>query len=253
MGAKDFKGKTIAVLGCGFNKIYPPENEGLFNDIIEKGGCIVSEYAPDENVVLQNFPSRNRIIAGLSDSVLVVEARTKSGSTSTARHAFKQKKQVFCIPGDIDKTTSGGTNLLIQEGAYLVRNVEDILKQMNIKYKKQEIDNTIQEQQLKQSLENINGLKLNTKLKSKRAGVENGKQESNNKLNKKQEPVHEIQRRQICKEYEKIYSVLGNNPMSSNEIYLRSGEPISEVNQVLTMLELEGYIKVEAGNKYVLK
>lgn len=99
------QGKTIAVLGSGFNNIFPKENIYLYKQIIENGGCIVSEYPPDTKPYKQNFPRRNRIISGLSMGVLVIEARYRSGSTITARWAIKQKKEVFCIPNKLDEPT----------------------------------------------------------------------------------------------------------------------------------------------------
>ena len=94
-------GKTIAVLGGGFNHIYPPENEWLFHKIVEKGGCVISEYSPEIEADKSKFPIRNRIISGLSDAVLVVEALFKSGSTITARLAKQEGKKVYAIPNNI--------------------------------------------------------------------------------------------------------------------------------------------------------
>lgn len=84
--SKNFKGKTIAVVGCGLDKIYPEENTELFKQILENEGCIISEYPPDEEVNMKNFPKRNRIISGISKGILVVEATFRSGSTITARY-----------------------------------------------------------------------------------------------------------------------------------------------------------------------
>ena len=127
IGALKEKGNTIAVLGCGFDHIYPEENTELFNKIIENNGCVISEYPPEIEADLSKFPLRNRIISALSMGVLVVEAKHRSGSTVTARYAKEQEKKVFCIPGNIDLKTSVGTNRLIQGGAKLVINAEDIL------------------------------------------------------------------------------------------------------------------------------
>lgn len=128
MAALPEKGKTIAVLGCGFNHIYPPENEELYHQIVEEGGLVISEYEPEQEVDMENFPRRNRIISGLSMGTLVVEADYRSGSTITARLAWKEKKEVFCIPHNIGSKNASGVNLLIQEGANLVVSPEDILQ-----------------------------------------------------------------------------------------------------------------------------
>lgn len=125
-------GRTIAVLGSGFNNIYPKENKKLFNKILENGGCIISEYEPQIEANTKNFPRRNEIISMLSLGVLVVEAGYRSGSTITANIAFKQGKKVFAIPSNIDSKLGIGTNKLIQKGAKLVTNIQDILNEINI-------------------------------------------------------------------------------------------------------------------------
>lgn len=127
-------GNTIAVLGCGFDYIYPEENIELFNKIIENNGLVISEYPPKTKAILSRFPYRNRIISGLSMGVLVVEATLgRSGSLVTARYAKEQNKKIFSIPGNINLKTSKGTNWLIKEGAKLITCAEDILLEFNIK------------------------------------------------------------------------------------------------------------------------
>lgn len=123
-------GKTIAVLGSGIKVIYPKENIELARQIVRKGGCIISEYPPDDTPNKSNFPERNRIISGLSKGVVIVEASEKSGALITADFALEQGREVFAVPGNIYSTTSVGTNKLIQQGAKLVMAVEDILSEI---------------------------------------------------------------------------------------------------------------------------
>ena len=92
--SKGEEGKTIAVVGCGLNHIYPEENKELFFSILKSDGCIVSEYEPDSEIDMKNFPKRNRIISGISDGVLVVEASYKSGSSITGRLGLQQNKRI---------------------------------------------------------------------------------------------------------------------------------------------------------------
>ena len=104
----------------------------MFYEILECGGCIISEYAPDVKADNKNFPSRNRIVSGLSEGLLVVEARYRSGTSITAKFAKEQGKKIFCIPSNVDSTTGYGTGVLIQNGAKLVLNPNDILKSFGI-------------------------------------------------------------------------------------------------------------------------
>lgn len=124
--ALDVGGKTIAVLGSGLFNVTPVSNIGLFDAICKKG-LVISEYTPDTHANEYTFPQRNRIISGLSRGVLVVEAAEKSGSLITANCAAEQGRDVFAVPGDIDKLRSIGTNKLIKQGATPVTNAKDIL------------------------------------------------------------------------------------------------------------------------------
>lgn len=137
VGAKAEIGKTIAILGSGFNNIFPEENQELFYKILEQGGCIITEYAPDIPPLNKNFPERNRIVSGLSNGVLVVEARHRSGTSITAKFAKEQGKTVFCIPSNLDATTGVGTGRLIQEGAKLVLSPNDILQSLKMEIKEE--------------------------------------------------------------------------------------------------------------------
>ena len=125
--ALDAKGKTVAVLGSGLDVIYPRENKILYENIIKNNGLIISEYPLGTKPSRQNFPARNRIISGLSDGVLVIEARKNSGTNITVDFALDQGKDVFVIPGNIYSKTSDGTNFLIKEGAIPVTSYKDII------------------------------------------------------------------------------------------------------------------------------
>ncbi len=126
-GALDAKGATIAVLGCGIDKIYPPENSKLYLEICENN-AIISEYPPETPPLAGHFPGRNRIISGLSRGVLIVEAAEKSGSLITGDFALEQGRELFAIPGALQNPNSRGTNRLLKEGAQLVTEATDILQ-----------------------------------------------------------------------------------------------------------------------------
>lgn len=129
IGALEAKGKTIAVVGTGLDIVYPKENEELEKRIIENGGAIISEYIVGTKPNKENFPARNRIISGLSDGVLVVEAKEKSGTFITVDFALEQGKNVFSIPGNILSATSKGTNELVKQGAKIVTCAEEIIEE----------------------------------------------------------------------------------------------------------------------------
>lgn len=196
VGAKGEKGKTVAVLGAGFENIYPEQNMELYNSILEDGGCVISEFPPEKEVDLSNFPRRNRIIAGISMGVLLIEGRSRSGSVVTAHHALKQKKEVFCIPHNLEVGVGGGPNYLIKNGCNLVIDVEDILEHYE----------SITEEENKEIVE---------------------------------------------KEYADIYKLINNIPININDICKKLKLSVSEVNQKISMLELQGVIKCLPGNEYV--
>ena len=128
-GALKAKGRTMAVLGSGLSKIYPPEHKKLFSRIAESG-AVVSEFPMTEPPSAFNFPKRNRIISGLSLGVVVVEASNKSGALITSRFALEQGREVFAVPGKVDSPNSKGVHGLIKDGAKLVHSIDDILEEI---------------------------------------------------------------------------------------------------------------------------
>ena len=128
-GALAGKGRTIAVLGCGIDIVYPQENKKLIEEISENG-AVITEFPFSTPPDGPNFPARNRIISGISLGVIVVEASDKSGSLITARLALEQGREVFAVPGSIDSPGSRGTHKLIRQGAKLIENIHDVLEEI---------------------------------------------------------------------------------------------------------------------------
>lgn len=223
-------GKTIAVLGGGFNHIYPGENKGLYQQIVMDCGLIISEYAPEIKVESKNFLERNRIVSALSDGVLIIESGYRSGTSVTAKFAKKQGRKVFALPHNLLDSHGIGNNRLIKEKiAIAVYTAKDIVDEIpNLKY--QEITKKMKEQMEK----NQKGNELRIKNKSLES----------KKKNKK-----------ICanKEYNLIYQFINENPITLNEIYMKSNKTISEINNILLMLEMEDYVeKVAGGYKCII-
>lgn len=132
MGALKACGKTIAVLGSGFDNIYPKENFKIFEEILNNDGTIITEYEPKTIACSDNFRKRNRIVSGLSMGILVVEAAEHSGTGITVNYARKQKRPIFCIPSNIDNRNGKGTNRLLKKDGILVTDANDILSYYNM-------------------------------------------------------------------------------------------------------------------------
>ncbi len=131
LGALKSEVSTYAVLGCGVDVCYPTENIELYQDIIKNGG-IISEYICGTKPLAWQFPMRNRLISGLSDATIVIEARERSGSLITVEYALEQGKDIFALPGRINDPLSSGCNRLIKEGAFLLLESKDVLSELGI-------------------------------------------------------------------------------------------------------------------------
>ncbi len=153
----DTGGKTIAVLACGLDQIYPKINTQLANEIISKEGAIVSEYPLGHPALRPNFASRNRIISGLSKAVLVIEGAKKSGTLLTASHAADQGRQVFAVPGQITSPMSEASHFLIQNGAKIAFSPRDVIEELNMQF---EVDKAKMEKVLPETLEEIKIVKV---------------------------------------------------------------------------------------------
>ena len=130
-GCIEGKSPTIAVMGCGLDQTYPIQNEQLKRDILSGNGMILSEYSPGSRPIGHHFPVRNRIISGMADAVILMEAKIRSGSMTTITHALNQGKEVFAYPGDPVSPMSEANRILLREGARFFTTAEDILTDMN--------------------------------------------------------------------------------------------------------------------------
>lgn len=247
------KGYTIAVLGNGFNNIFPTENIPLYHEIIRKKGLILSEYPPEEKAKSKNFLERNRIVSGLSKGILIIEAMHRSGTSVTARLAKEQERKVFVLPHEIDDKNGVGTNRLIREGAILVTSVKEIISEFNEikiqKQRKKRKESKIQKNKI------VNNKKLNTQDKS-----EEVKQKQDNlKYKEKRKNIIKDKTKKILskkscdsKEFNEIYQFINEIPITIEELVLKTNKQINEIYNILFMLEIEEYIeKVEGG--YICK
>ncbi|MBL1271917.1 MAG: DNA processing protein [Marinobacter maritimus] len=211
-GALDAGHATIAVIGCGLDRIYPNQHRRLGERVIEEG-LMVSEYPPGTPARAAHFPQRNRIISGLSRGILVVEAGLKSGSLITARMALEQGREVFAIPGSIHSPVARGCHHLIKQGARLVDTVDDILEELGASW----------------SLPS--GCAISALAPVKRSGDSSVAS-----------PTQALDRREIA-----VFEALGYDPQSTDALCSATGLPADQLVQSLLLLELEGLVSSAPG------
>ncbi len=240
------EGKTIAVLGGGLNHVYPASNLWLFNKIKENGGLIISEHEDDAETLISGFPKRNRIITGIADAVLVIEACPRSGSKVSAEYAFKQGKKVYCIPMNLDNKNSAGIIELIDKGAKIVTSPRKLIKDLyggnddgveNVNEK---------EKESKKRKKYHNGNKHDKEEKNENAKNRRSRK-AQNKLPDMQMNIFDEE--EIPEKYLDIYLSL-EKPLSREEIAQKINKNIRQVNELLTMMEIEGLIEQTAGNMF---
>jgi DNA processing protein len=136
-------GKTIAVLPCGLDRVYPTSHQNLAQEIVETGGALISEYPEGTPPLRQHFIARNRLVSGISDALIITESAIKSGTLHTAKFALEQNKVVMAVPGNINSTNSEGTNNLIKTGAIPVTKNQDVLEAIGYTFKSKLSDRTL--------------------------------------------------------------------------------------------------------------
>lgn len=214
-GALKAGGKTIAVLGCGVDVVYPPENEKLYAEIIEKG-TLLSEFPMHTKPDRGNFPSRNRIISGMCLGTVVVEAGIESGALITADMALEQGRDVFAVPGNINSPSSQGTNRLIKQGAALVEHADDILQVLSLPIAR-----------------DLNQIASDTAIQPELPFTPSV-------------PPPDLTGDEQC-----LYNLLSTQPMHIDELTIQSHLPSGTVSALLMMLEMKNVIRQLAGKMFV--
>ncbi len=240
-------GRTIAVMPCGIDLIHPAYQQELYQDILKNNGLIISEYEGKMKPVLWTYPQRNRIIAGLSKAVLVIEAGEKSGSLITANYAKKFKRKIFAVPGPITGSLSRGTNLLIKQGAKMVLEAKDILKYFNNFQKTKSFESSknshseIFSRSAKFSktkfFESLNPACASRKQRAQTYSSKN--LFSSNTYSKKDSLENQI------------LDLLAREPMGMDELARELGMGSSELGVKVSMMEIKGKIKQKSGKYYV--
>ena len=244
-GAMLAKGRTLAFLGCGLSVNYLMENAAL-RRAITRYGAVVSEYSPFTTASRTTFPTRNRLISGVSLGVVVVEAGVKSGSLITANFALEQGKDVFAVPGDIVRSSFGGTNHLIKNGAKPVFSAEDVLSEYEYRYG---------------DLLDLSNVKVNIASvpyvdyrKKKSTTQSNNVAEKETEIKIVEKPIEKIDKKtlpeDVSDEAKKIYSVLNAQGVHIDDIVRETNLKMNVVLSSLTELELMDFVQLESGKKY---
>lgn len=235
-GAMDASAPVVAVMGCGLDINYPRENKGLFEDMARRG-CLISEYPPGTPPNGRHFPVRNRIISGLCLGVLVVEAPEDSGALITANQALEQGRDVYAIPGNIGVKHCEGSNRLLREGAILVENGWDVVREYTYMFPDKLSDGRTREA-LEQSARSC-GVAAPVCVPAtpeKEASCP---------------PAAALQ--DISADEQKILDLLTAEPILADTLVARSGMPAQRVLAALTMLQIKQLALKLAGNMYQRK
>ena len=236
LGALRAGGLTAAVLGCGVDVVYPPENDRLYEDVAASG-VLLSEYPPGAEPFGWHFPARNRILSGLCLATLVVEAPQKSGALITAATALEQGRDVFAIPGPLDAEGSVGCNRLIRDGAGLATESWDILREYQSRYP----------HKLHPDGEKLPPL-------PKKSEIFYPERSKKPKVASSGLPVINVRRNAegLTDDQIKVLRILDDKePMLTDDIALRANVPVRRILSAVTMLEIDGYTRQEGLRKFV--
>lgn len=245
-GALMADGTVVGVLGCGADKVYPAYHKSLYADT-EHQGCLITEFPPHTPPFGWNFPKRNRIMSGLSNGVLVVEAPEKSGALITARDAAEQGRDVFCVPGNIDVETFAGSNALLRDGATPVFCGWDVVSEYQGLYGDKVHPFTAVDYSEKSLLKVAQ--KPLTPDKSPSFDRKKEKKPIDKTGKQPYSDIHDA----LTPEQRKIVDLLKNGEKLLDEIIAESGMSAQNVSSVVTMLQIKGIISKKAGNILSLK
>ena len=261
-GALTAGGKTVGVLGCGVDVVYPVSNRGLYADV-ERYGCLISEFPPGTPPHKWNFPKRNRIMSGLSNGVLVVEAPKISGALITARQAADQGRDVFVVPGNVDVPSCAGSNALLRDGATAVFSGWDVISEYLALYpdKIRSDKESVQPAGFTDDVMRITQEeKVAAKVAQKPHNVK--KQDSSDKKQAKKpidkdndRPYHDIRDTfaSLSEEEKKIAEFLLDGEQLVDDVIANSGMPAGEVLSLLTLLEIQNVVVRKPGKRVALK
>ncbi len=235
-GALTAGGPVIGVLGCGVDVVYPPENRYLYKDVC-RNGCILSEYPPGTPPYAGNFPVRNRILSGLCDGVIVVEAAEKSGALITADLALEQGRDVFVVPGNIDNPACAGSNQLLRNGAVAVTGGWDVMQEYLHRYP--------------DAIREFNGgseIRITEPMVASPVSVPEPEEE---RPQKKPIDITLVKDRVNADEY-RVLEILTGGEKQMDLLIAQTGLPASRILGAVTLLEVKGFLKRLPGKRFSL-
>ena len=252
-GAMLADGRTAAVLGCGLSVDYLKENAAL-RRAIARHGAVVSEYQPFTGATRTTFPIRNRLISGMTLGIVVVEAGVKSGSLITADRALEQGRDVFAVPGDIVRSSFGGTNHLIKNGAKTVFGAEDILSEYEYRYAELiDFDKLRPLADVPYTDYRHSGKKAaKTEAEKPAEAAQSARSKSGAASPAKQPPARRELGGEVSQEALQVYAVLGAEPTHIDDIVRKTALRMNVVLRSLTELEIAGAVEMISGKNYVI-
>lgn len=258
-GALTADAPVVAILGCGVDVVYPQSNKGLFADT-ERHGCLISEFVPGTPPYKWNFPKRNRIISGISDGVLVVEAPEKSGALITARQALDQGRDVFVVPGNIDVPSCAGSNALLRDGAIMVTSGWDVTSEYRHLYPDRIRRDAVPARQRAYADEVENQERPAAKVAQKPKIPRNEGENAETKQKKVIDNAETSAYSDGCKPIpnltpneQTIVDQLRGEPRLVDDVIAATGLPSGQVLAALTMLEVKGIVQMLPGRRVAKK
>ena len=252
-GALTAGGKVIGVLGCGVDVVYPAMHRALYRDT-EQNGCLISEFPPKTSPYKWNFPKRNRIISGLSNGILVVEAPRGSGSLITAKQAADQGRDVFVVPGNIDVPTFHGSNALLRDGAIAVSSGWDVVSEYAALYPDKIRRGAEDSIFLSTSEKPLPKVAQNPDTPAKKSLFDRKKEKKPiDNPEKKSYSVQQDILASLSQEEQELLKPLEKGESLVDDLIAASGLPTGKVLSMLTMLQIRGVVELLPGKRVALK
>ena len=245
-GAMDVGAVTVGVLGNGVDVVYPRNNRLLYNKVV-KGGCLISEYEPGSKPERWHFPQRNRIMSGIANGVLIIEAPERSGALITARCALEQGRDVFAVPGNIDAPTCMGSNELLQDGAITALSGWDVMKEYEAEYP-DVVSNRKVPLQPENSMETVAMVAQKSQVFSVTLDKKDIDKPSATQYSGIENPLN-----RLSQEEQRLLACLQKDPLPVDDVIAAFGENSGKTLSMLTKLALQGVVQNHPGRLVSLK